>query len=59
MDIAEDRGEQHDETHAQVDLMTHPIPCAICGRDLTSLDGFALVAIQVTDRWTCASHDDE
>jgi hypothetical protein len=59
MDIAEDRGARHDEPQSRVDLLTHPIPCAICGRDLTSSDGFALVAIKVTDRWTCASHDEE
>jgi hypothetical protein len=37
----------------------HPIPCAICGRDLTDAEGIALVKIQVTDRWICASHDEE
>jgi hypothetical protein len=37
----------------------HPIPCGICGRALTDAEGIALVAIRITDRWVCASHDEE
>lgn len=33
----------------------HPMYCARCRRQLTNEGGTALVAITITDQWTCAT----